>query len=353
MHFCFERRWLVAFIQAAISILVGCHSPSAPVQPAVQFTRLPQAGEGSSFKLDTIEGRVTGARSGDRIVLFARAGVWWVQPLAAQPFTPIQGSSWTGTTHPGNAYAALLVKPDYKPPPTAKNLPEVGGNVLAVAVAESAALARPVIKTLHFSGYEWAVRQTASEPGGSPNQYDPANATVDGKGYLHLRIAKNHGEWNSAEVMLTRSLGYGSYAFVIHDVSHLEAAAVLSISIWDNTGPSREMDIETSRWGEPNSKNAQYVIQPYYIPANVVRFIAPPGVLTYSFLWEAGRATFSTVGGYSSKPGSVKVAEHVFTSGIPTPGQESTHINFYVFNNNTNPLRRDSEVIVENFEYLP
>jgi len=352
--FCFARKLHASFIQASFWIMMGgCHSPRAHVEPAIEFTKLPPVGEGSPFKVDAIEGRVSGARSDQRVVLFARAGLWWVQPFADRPYTQIQGSNWKGTTHPGNAYAALLVKPDYKPPPTTKTLPEAGGNVLAVAIAESAILAQPVVKTLHFSGYEWEIRQTASEPGGARNLYDPSNAAVDKKGHLHLRIAKKGGEWSSAEVHLTRSLGYGSYSFVVQDVSQLEPAAVLNISIWDNTGPSREMDIETSRWGELNSKNAQYVIQPYYIPANVVRFLAPRGVLTYSFLWEPGRASFSTVRGSSSRTGSLSVAQHAFTSGIPSPGQESTHINFYVFDNKKNPLKREAEVIIENFEYLP
>ena len=57
-----------------------------------------------------IAGRVKGARKGQRIVLFARSGMWWVQPLAADPFTKIQPDSrWRSTTHPGSAYAALLV----------------------------------------------------------------------------------------------------------------------------------------------------------------------------------------------------------------------------------------------------
>lgn len=354
VDFCSGDKWHAALIQLCVGIAIAsCHSRSAPAEPTIEFTKLPQAGEGSPFKLDAIEGRVSGAQSGQRIVLFARAGVWWVQPLADEPFTSIQGSSWSGKTHPGNAYAALLVNPGYKPPPTTKTLPEAGGNILAIAVAENAVLQRPAVKTLHFSGYEWEIRQTASEPGGARNLYDPASATVDQRGYLHLRITKKGGEWNSAEVILTRSLGYGSYSFVVHDVSRLEPAVVLNISIWDNTGPSREMDIETSRWGELNTKNAQYVIQPYDVPANVVRFVAPPGVLTYSFLWEPGRASFSTVRGSQARPGSVSVAEHVFTSGIPSPGQEAAHINFYVFNNKNNPLTHESEVIVENFEYLP
>ena len=109
---------------------------------------------------------------------------------------------------------------------------------------------------------------------------------------------------------VSRRLGYGTYAFVVREVSHLEPAAVFSIFTWD--GPAadqnhRELDIEISRWGDPGGKNAQYVVQPYYVPANVATFKAPAGVLTYSLRWEPGRATFRTVRGAGS--GAV-VSEH-------------------------------------------
>src|SRR5437879_2774570 len=122
-------------------------------------------------------------------------------------------------------------------------------------------LAQPVHRTLHFSGYEWEIRQTVGNPRGSRNLYNPANAWVDKRGFLHLRIAKNAAGWTSAEVDLSRSLGYGSYRFIVHDVSQLEPAAVLNISSWDDSGPYREMDIETSRWGEPTGKNALVTVR--------------------------------------------------------------------------------------------
>jgi len=110
------------------------------------------------------------------------------------------------------------------------------------------------------------------------------------------------------------------------------------------------MDMEISRWGETISKNAQYVVQPYYVPANTVRFEAPPGALDYSFRWEPGRVAFQTV---RSAGGADVVARHVFTSGVPSPGSETIHLNHYVFTNTRNPLRHASEVIIEKFEYLP
>jgi len=266
----------IGLLMGICVLLSACGSTSASVAPTIEFTKLPPAGEGSPEKLDPIEGRAMGAEPGQRIVLFARSGVWWVQPFADKPFTAIQpDSTWKASTHPGSAYAALLVDSKYRPPSTMDALPEKGGPVLAVASADSSKLPTPDFKTVQFAGYDWLVRQAVGNPGGSRNVYDPANAWVDSSGLLHLRIAGRPGNWTSAEVSLARSLGYGSYRFVVRDISKLEPAVAFSMSTWDDSGPPRAMDIEISRWGEPASKNAQYVIQPYYVPANTVRFSAP------------------------------------------------------------------------------
>ena len=81
---------------------------------------------------------------------------------------------------------------------------------------------------------------------------------------------------DAAEVSLTRSLGYGTYVFVVRDVSLFEPARGLRASSRGmpiaGAQNHREMGIEISQWGDPANKNAQYVVQPYYMPANVARF---------------------------------------------------------------------------------
>jgi len=127
--------WTKPLLVGILILLSACRSRHAEVEPSIEFSRLPQAGQGSPEKFDTIEGRVTGARTGQRIVLFARSGVWWVQPTASEPFTAIQPDfKWKNVTHPGNAYAALLVNPGYRPPPILNVLPKKGGLVVAVPV---------------------------------------------------------------------------------------------------------------------------------------------------------------------------------------------------------------------------
>ena len=63
-------------------LLVGCHSKNLPQrEPSVQVTRVPMANPGGPAKLDYIEGRASDARPDQQIVLYARSGVWWIQPF--------------------------------------------------------------------------------------------------------------------------------------------------------------------------------------------------------------------------------------------------------------------------------
>jgi len=116
-------------------LLGGCRGSQVNAGPYIEFTRVPLADEGGPDKLDVIEGRVIDARPDQQIVLFARSGAWYVQPLANEPFTQIQSDSkWRSATHLGTEYAALLVEPGYQPPSSTDVLPGEGGGVIAVAI---------------------------------------------------------------------------------------------------------------------------------------------------------------------------------------------------------------------------
>src|SRR5580658_3799126 len=226
------------------ALLNACRNPQDH-RPSIEFTRIPQADRGGREKHDIIEGRVKGAQAGQQVVLYARSGVWWVQPLVAQPFTRIQANSkFSNATHLGTEYAALLVNAGYRPPPTMAVLPLVEGAVAAVAVVNGAK--SPPSPSVRFCGYEWRVRDAPSSRGGG-NDYSPTNAWTDGNGAMHLRIANLSGKWTCAEVSLTRSLGYGTYSFSVQDTGALPLAAVFSMFTWDYSGVDqnyREMDIE-------------------------------------------------------------------------------------------------------------
>src|SRR5262245_56368411 len=150
---CSLRSGLAGGLLAIGLTFEACATPPAEVaQPMVELTRVPEAAEGGPDRTAPIAGRVKGTRAGHRIVLYARSGPWWVQPLADQPFTKIGPDlGFEATTHLGTEYAALLVEPGYRPPSRTDELPGVGGGVTAVArsVGQPPAVPRAV-RTLHF-----------------------------------------------------------------------------------------------------------------------------------------------------------------------------------------------------------
>jgi len=338
-------------------LLASCHSRIVPPKPTVQITQVPDANPGGPVQMDFIEGRASGAKDGQQIVLYARSGIWWIQPFANQPFTKIQpDSTWRNLTHLGTDYAAILVELGFHPATKVTTLPAVGNGVVAIATSTGKPVTPTVSKIIHFSGYDWRARNAASDRGGQPNSYDPSNVWTDKNGYLHLRMEEHDGLWTCAEVSLTRSLGYGSYIFVVQDIGHFGPSAALGLYTNDDFRPDdtrSELDIELSRWGIADNKNAQYVVQPFYVPENVSRFMAPGGVLTHMLRWESGRASFKTVRGSVIGPGAATISEHIFTSGVPTPAKETAHMGLYNYRQSKSSSQQPVEVVIEKFEFLP
>ena len=338
------------------TLLLSCNSQRLQRKPSLEIMRVPSADPGGVEKLDYIQGRSSNAGPGQQIVLYAHSGVWWIQPFANRPFTKIQpDSTWKNSTHLGTEYAALLVNPGYQPAPKLAALPGESGGVVAVAIAQGRpGKPIPPPTTIHFSGYDWIARSASSDRGGVPNPYDPANVWTDQKGYLHLRMDQRDDRWYCAEVNLTRSLGFGTYRFVVQNSAHIGPSAVVSMFTYDEGSVEetrRELDIELSRWGNPNAKNAQFVVQPFYVPENVVRFDAPAGRMTYSLRWQPESATFRAARG--SAPGAPTINQHIFTSGIPQPTGQTVHIDLYNFHHSGSSLQQPAEVVIEKFEYLP
>jgi hypothetical protein len=347
---------LAAPVLPFLLLLASCHSQPSVPEPSIEFTRIPPATESGVDKLDVIEGRIISGNPELKLVLYAKNGNWWVQPIRNEPYTSIRpDGTWTNFTHVGTAYAAVLVKSGFRLSSSLNEMPSRGGDVVAIVTAKGSDPGSQISKTLWFGGYEWRIRSAPSNRGGR-SPYDVNNAWTDSKGALHLRIKKSSGEWTCAEVTLTRSLGYGTYSFTVHDTSQLEPAAAFAMFTYDyaEAGPNnREMGVEISPWGDRSTTNAQFVIQPFYVPENTSRFSVPSGVLTHSFRWEPGRVLFRTSRGTDSESKTGTVAEHEFTSGVPTHGSESVRTTLYVFRAGKVPIQKDNEVVIEKFEFLP
>jgi hypothetical protein len=104
---------------------------------SITITEPAHAGKGGPDQTEPISGEVRGVDYGThKVVIYTFAGgTWWVQPTVAEPLTDIdQSGKWQTITHLGSTYAALLVRPSYRPPATTNSVPKVGPDVLAVTL---------------------------------------------------------------------------------------------------------------------------------------------------------------------------------------------------------------------------
>lgn len=233
---------------------------------------------------------------------------------------------------------------------------------LAGALVPLAQAAYP--RTISFSGKTWSVKTSAGPVGPGPNTFSDAasNVSVDAQGRLHLVIENRGGVWTCAEVISQSSFGYGTYRWYLDSpVDALDPYVVLGLFTWSDRAQEnhREIDIELSRWSDAGNLNAQYVVQPYTLAANIRRFQEPASVpqSTHAFTWKSSSVSFLSLKGLVAAPPdpSAIVQQWSFTKAkaVPRAGGENARMNLWLFQGHA-PLNGSSaEVIVNRFEFVP
>lgn len=209
-------------------------------------------------------------------------------------------------------------------------------------------------KTVSFAGQEWKIKDSGARkvgPGG--NWFAAGNVTVDNEGNLHLTASEREGACTAAEVVASRSFGYGTYRFtMISSTDDLSPNLVLGLFTWDDSPESfhREVDVELGKWNKPGNENMQFVVQPYQL--HIARFQLPAHLRssTHSFSWSRGRVAFRTEG-TTWEGERLLVHEHVFTQGVPAPGEERTRINLWCVD--AKAPKGDREVVLSDFKFDP
>lgn len=336
----------------------------AACEPAITFTAVPDYGTtgnlaGQVFCVDTAVYQVA--------VYIKVGGGWYNKPTWDAPLTTIQSDgSWTAniTTNtqydPSATQIAAFLLSDSDPPPILD-----GSAALPVALFDDAAAhayAPRARRQISFSGYEWLVKQSDIQVGPGPNYFSDAEDAVwvDEKGRLHLKIQQQQdGHWVSTEVYTQLSLGYDRYLFQTSSpIDQLDANAVLGLFTWDDFTPSdyyREIDVEFARWGNAaNPTNAQFVVQPWDQPGNLMRYTAvlTDTAATHSFDWQPDSITFFSVPGRTLNPApadAFKTWVYTDTTYIPAPATVNVHLNLWLIDGNPPSDEQPIEVIIEAF----
>lgn len=230
-------------------------------------------------------------------------------------------------------------------------------------------------RTIRFADYNWLVKDSGCgslDPGNNYWSDREKNVWVDVDGYLHLKIANRCGEWFCSEVICDTPLGgYGKYIFTADGRLDLfDPNVVLGLFIYDvpdaNDQP-REIDIEFSRWWNPNEPNiAQYVVHPWQNPGNSVRFkvdCAVNDITTHEIIWTPQRVEFrSYFGDYPlSDPCDLIHAWSYTGLDIPKPANERARMNIWLLPPKGSPPGtpggpptdgQEAEIVIKNFLFL-
>jgi hypothetical protein len=211
--------------------------------------------------------------------------------------------------------------------------------------------ATPAPTALTFAGRTWRIKRSSSLVGPGPNRFSASGTWVDSAGALHLRIAKDgSGRWQSAEVYLPASLGYGIYTWTVASrVDALDPNVVLGLFTYETD--TREIDIEMARWGDPSDPtNAQYVVQPWDLADHLIRFTQPPiATSIHRFTWSPGHVTYES----RSPDGSWTTAWSHASADVPPPGGERVHMNLWLYGGHAPTSGRAAEVVIGDFSFVP
>ena len=216
----------------------------------------------------------------------------------------------------------------------------------------------PPGRTIRFAGHDWRVKASGNRVGPGPNYFsdDGRNVEVNSQGRLHLRIVQENGRWTCAEIISVESFGHGTYRFDLAELPEdLDPRVVLGMFTWSDAPEysHREIDVEVSRWGNPENDNAQFVVQPYTVARNIVRFTIPKDAksTTHAFAWSSDRVTCESAEVQGSPESRRVIKAHTFTQGIPRPGDENARINLWLMSGRAPADGEPVEVVFTGFEF--
>ena len=332
--------------------------PEGPArsEPSIQFTTIPAAAAGGTERMALLSGRVTGARAGQRIVIYTKSGVWWVQPLTAQPFTTV-APDCDVAEHDSSGYGirgACSWTPDIARRIRRTRCRRSVSGVVAIATVKGTGHFAPrPRKMLTFSGYEWDVRHIP-ERSRRPERLRPGQR-LDRRGRAAApeagaarRPVDQRGSDPDARLGLRHLPLHGPRYF------GSRSGGGARLLTWDDEGVDqnhRELDVEISRWGDPDPQRA--VVAAAVLRAGQRRTVLCAGRDADAFVPMGARPRrVQNVRGARAAEGA-QVAGHDFTSGVPTPGGERVRMNLYCFRFAPVAPQKDVEVVIERFQYVP
>lgn len=209
-------------------------------------------------------------------------------------------------------------------------------------------------RDIRFADILWGLRQTAGPVAPGPNTFSNAadQVWVDEAGRAHLMVKKVGDVWMASEMMAKEDAEYGTYRFEVEgSIASLDPQLVFGFFTWDVKAgeTNREIDIEISRWGNPEGPNGWFTVQPYDVQGNQLSFfLAPAKTYAFELRWEPGLASFSCLA-----DGNPCATWSFRGSQVPDPGRARLRLNFWLFQGKAPRGPGPYEVVISNLRYEP
>jgi len=222
-------------------------------------------------------------------------------------------------------------------------------------------------RVIDFADRSWRVKGDGVY-GPGPNNFsdDPDNVWVDTDGRLHLTIQQEGQTWFSTELALVEPLGYGDYVFTtVGRLDTFDPNAVLGFFLWQYGpcwdpgslwwNPYNEIDIEFSRWGDPQNEYGHFTTQPWDWPGNGSSYDVPLAegeITSHAYHWLPDGVEYRSWRGGAADE-SPETAIHSWSyvgPHTPRPEQPRVHLNFWhIFETPDS----DQEAVLEDFNFVP
>lgn len=242
---------------------------------------------------------------------------------------------------------------------------------LAQSLAPTGDLPVPAVAghqtVVSWGGVTWLADPGAFTDASGGGRTDAESAiSVDAADRLHLRIVPTATGPAGPELTAAMTPGYGTYSWTIErpSISTLDPAAALGLFLYSSestASPStrkREIDIENSKWAVfgRRAPNAQYVVQPYWVPDHRVQFRVAnaAGTLTEQFTWLPNQVIFTTYAGPVPTRRTV-IDSFTFTGAdVPTANPRTLlHMNLWIYSQTHYNPSAAHEVVLDAFHYTP
>lgn len=212
---------------------------------------------------------------------------------------------------------------------------------------------RKSTRIIDFSGHKWVVRNSdEKKQGPGPNYFSDSkeNVWVDEQGRLHLKIVKKEGVWYCSEVTLRHSYGYNKYIFYVASrVDELNENVVGGLFTYKND--EEEIDIEFSKWSDPENEDSQFAVQPSYLSGNKKRFDLNLNTefSTHFFNWKKDTIEFASYKGHTLNPKSEDLIKKWTYTGnnVPPDRDEKLKINLWLFKGASPTDNNEAEMVID------